>query len=55
MHKITITFHSDEPLIMLEGLMTDMVNLPDFVQLLPCCDEDDNELNEVNYTIQELS
>ena len=55
MYKITITFNSDEPLDMLEGLMTDIVNLQDFVQLLPCCDEDDDELNEVNYTIQEIS
>ena len=55
MHKITIVFNSDEPLETLEGLMTDMVNLPDIVQLLPCFDENNEELNEVNYTIQEIN
>ena len=55
MHKITIVFNSDEPLETLEGLMTDMVNLPDIVQLLPCFDENNEELNEVNINIEEIN
>ena len=55
MHKITITFHSDEPLELLHGLMSDIVNINDIVQLLPCADDNNEELNEVDYSIEEVA
>ena len=54
MHKITITFHSDEPLGLLHDLMSDIVNINDIVQLLPCVDDNNEELNEVDYSIKEI-
>ena len=53
MKKITITFNSDEDLEYIQNALIDISNSDAIVELLPCYDENNEELNSVNYNIQE--
>tara|TARA_Y100001963_G_scaffold107189_1_gene148120 strand:+ start:18 stop:185 length:168 start_codon:yes stop_codon:yes gene_type:complete len=53
MKKITITFNSDENLEYIQNALIDISNNDIIVDLLPCHDEENEELNYVNYNIEE--
>ncbi len=52
MKKITITFNSDENLEYIQNALIDISNSDAIVELLPCYDENNEELNSVNYNIE---
>ena len=52
--KVTITFYSDETLEYIQNALIDISNSDIIVELLPCYDESNEELNSVNYNIEEL-
>ena len=54
MRKITITFNSDEDLEYIQNALIDISNNDIIVDLLPCFDEDNEELNSVNYNVKEI-
>ena len=54
MKKITITFNSDESMEYLQNALIDIVNSDGIVELLPLCDDSNEELNSVNYNVKEL-
>ena len=52
--KVTITFYSDETLEYIQNALIDISNSDIIVELLPCYDESNEELNSVNYNIEEV-
>ena len=54
MKKITITFNSYEDLEYIQNALIDISNSNMIVDLLPCYDANNEELNSVNYNVKEV-